>query len=394
MQRLLIIGAGFAGFWSAISAVRQARELEQRNELEVVVITKDEFHSIRPRFYENTLDNLRVPLSDYFEPLDIKLIQADVTDINPEQRTVTYHDNQVLTYDCLIFAAGSQMQKPDIPGFESTFNVDSFSGASKLDAHIKTLAKAGFHTPESKTFVVVGGGFTGLELVTALPEKLASLLNNTTDPVELFLIERSQKIASGYSRQAQQYITEQLKSAGIRVLINEEVSSIDSDKLTLKSGKTIKTNTVMWAAGLRANPLTKDLANNRDPLGRVAVNQLLQLPSFNSVFVAGDSAKVLVDEQNHAVMSCQHAIPQGKFAGHNAVNILFNEPLKAYSQPSYVTCLDLGSEAALFTQGWNRDVDKVGSEAQNLKTQIVTQWIYPAADVASTLKMSKPELFS
>ena len=174
MRRLLIIGAGFAGFWSAISAARQAQELGQRNELEIVVLSKDEFHSIRPRFYENKLDNLRLPLSDYFEPLNIKFIKADVTDIDPKQLTVTYNNDQVLNYNCLILAAGSQLQKPDIPGFESTFNVDSFSGASKLDIHIKALAKDGFHTSESKTFVVAGGGFTGLESITALPEKMTA----------------------------------------------------------------------------------------------------------------------------------------------------------------------------------------------------------------------------
>ena len=390
MRRLVIIGAGFAGFWSAISAARQARELGQTNALEIVVITKDEFHSIRPRFYENKLDNLRVPLSDYFEPLNIQFIKASVTDINPKQSVVTYNNNQNLAYDCLIFAAGSQLQKSDIPGYELTFNVDTFFNATKLDTHIKSLAKDKFQTQESKTFVVVGGGFTGLELVTALPEKITSFSNNSNDSFEYILVERSSQIASGYSHQALQYITEQLEVTGIQTLVNEEICSINSDKLTFKSGKSIKTNTVIWATGLKANPLTQNLTDTGDEYGRVAVNQFLQLAGFNNVFVAGDSAKVLVDEQHYAVMSCQHAIPQGKFAGHNAVNVLFGQSLKIYSQSHYVTCLDLGTQSALFTQGWSRNVDKTGLDAKKLKTQIVTQWIYPAADVASTLKMSEP----
>jgi len=106
--------------------------------------------------------------------------------------------------------------------------------------------------------------------------------------------------------------------------------------------------------------------------------------------VAGDGARVLADDDHYALMSCQHAIPQGKFAGHNAVNVMFGNAMKPYAQPQYATCLDLG-EHALFTLGWERKLQLTGPEAKDLKMQINTTWIYPSLDVEDTLTMSAPE---
>jgi len=100
------------------------------------------------------------------------------------------------------------------------------------------------------------------------------------------------------------------------------------------------------------------------------------------------------DERNYALMSCQYAMPQGKFAGHNAVNVMFGKEPISYLQPQYATCLDLGPENALLTNGWERNVEMFGSEAKALKNQIVTQWIYPAGSVEETLKMSAPEVLA
>jgi NADH dehydrogenase len=83
-------------------------------------------------------------------------------------------------------------------------------------------------------------------------------------------------------------------------------------------------------------------------------------------------------------------MPQGKFAGHNAVNALFGKELLPYAQPRYGTCLDLGSEQALVTSGWERIPKMTGVSAKELKTEIVTQWIVPASDVEATVKMSMP----
>ncbi|MHB8423301.1 MAG: hypothetical protein ACYDAM_11165 [Leptospirales bacterium] len=110
-----------------------------------------------------------------------------------------------------------------------------------------------------------------------------------------------------------------------------------------------------------------------------------------TLFAAGDVALATVDDEGHdSVMSCQHAIPQGRFAGHNAVNALFGIGLIPYSQPRYGTCLDLGTDQALLTSGWERIPKMTGASAKELKTEIMTQWIIPVLAVEETIKGSVP----
>lgn len=91
-------------------------------------------------------------------------------------------------------------------------------------------------------------------------------------------------------------------------------------------------------------------------------------------------------------MSCQHALSLGRVAGHNAAAELVGLPLHPYSQPKYVTCLDLGAWGALYTEGWDRQVRLTGAEGKALKRQINTEWIYPPkADRAAVFAVANPD---
>jgi NADH dehydrogenase len=394
MKNLVVIGGGFAGFWSAISAVRQARFLDKDPLLKITIVSLDEYLSIRPRFYENKFEGMRIPLRKYFDPLGIVLNVGKVVRIDPKKKIVFWVDSkgqqeEVLSFDGLVLAAGSQLKCPFISGFEHAFNVDTFKSAVRLDNHIRKLSAASFPLPASRTFVVVGASFTGLEVITELPERVRSFAHPGID-YNFILTDRSSSIASEYSIEGQGYIAEKLNQEGIHFLPEEETDLIDPERILFKSGKCIETSTVIWCGGLEANSLTKEFEAKRDHLDRLFVDSFLRIESHESFFAAGDVANGLVDEQHSSVMSCQHAIPQGKFAGHNAVNALFGKDLISYSQPRYVTCLDLGSRQALLTSGWDRIPQLTEMPAKILKTEIVTQWIIPASDVEETVKMSAP----
>lgn len=392
MQNLVIIGGGFAGFWSAMSAARQARELGKSGELKITLISKDEYHAIRPRFYESDLASMRVPIKNYLAPLGIDLIVGEVGGVDTQNRSITMANRaDAISYDALILAAGSRLRVNNIPGIELAFNVDTFADANRLDQHLNKLSGSAFATSASRSFAVVGGGFTGLEAITSLPQRIKTLAPNVAG-FKFFLVERAKEIAPNYSLDGRRYIVEQLEKANVQVLPGEEVASIVAGKIALKSGKSLETDTVIWTTGLEASPLTASFKGERDELDRLCVDSFLRLPACHNVFVAGDVARVLADQRNHALMSCQHAMPQGKFAGHNAVNQMFGKEPLAYSQPRYVTCLDLGPENALLTEGWERSFKMSGPDAKALKTQIVTQWICPKEDLETNLKLSTPEV--
>ena len=113
--------------------------------------------------------------------------------------------------------------------------------------------------------------------------------------------------------------------------------------MSLSSGEQLAAATLVWCAGMRASPLTEQLAVARDRLGRVRVDDHLRVIGVPSVFAAGDVAVARMDDEHLSVMSCQHGRPMGRYAGYNVISDLFGEPLLTLRIPWYVTVLDLGA---------------------------------------------------
>ncbi len=107
------------------------------------------------------------------------------------------------------------------------------------------------------------------------------------------------------------------------------------------------------------------------------MDEALRVRGVADVYATGDIARAYADDDRLALMSCQHALTMGRFAGYNAARDLLGLPLRAYRQPRYVTCLDLGPWGAVFTTGWYRQVEMARGEAKQLKRQINSQRIYP-----------------
>lgn len=156
------------------------------------------------------------------------------------------------------------------------------------------------------------------------------------------------------------------------------MSRVDEQGVQLDNGERIEASTVVWTVGVKASPLTQQIDGERDAYGRLHVDRHLRVLGQDAIYATGDTAYAAVDELgNHALMTCQHAIALGRSAGNNAAADLLGVQPLPYSQPKYVTCLDLGAWGAVFSEGWERKVVLTGKEAKELKTQINTQWIYP-----------------
>jgi NADH dehydrogenase len=128
---------------------------------------------------------------------------------------------------------------------------------------------------------------------------------------------------------------------------------------------------------MRASGLTALFPVERDAFGRLHVDQCLRVQGVRHVFAAGDAAWLLIDGVHSSVMSCQHARPMGRFAGHNVVCDLLGHPMLPLQIDWFVTVLDLGPWGALYTHGWNRRVVAVGPHAKQTKELINCVRIYP-----------------
>lgn len=396
-MRLVIIGAGFAGMYAALSAAR-LRDIRgaSPDELEIALIAPEPTLVVRPRLYEPKPETLTAPLLDVFKAIDVVYVKGSAETIDTDGRKVHYTGadgtRKTLVYDRLVLATGSRLFRPNIPGLaEHGFSVDQLEDALALDLHLHRLAQQ----PESKarnTVVVAGGGFTGIEAATEMPSRLRAILSANVEP-RVIIVERGAVIAPDMGAEARPVIEEALRKLGVEARFGAGVASLDQSSVTLSSGERLEASTVIWAAGIRAAPLTTQIPADRDNFGRLLVDRELRVSIVPGVFATGDAARAACDDiGNYALMSCQHATRMGAFAGNNAAAELLGVPTKPYHQKAYVTCLDLGEAGALFTRGWERKVEMVGEVGKKTKREINTVWIYPPkAERAAALASADPE---
>jgi NADH dehydrogenase len=378
-KRVLVLGSGFAGLWAALGAARRLDELDAADTVDVTVISAQPFHDIRVRNYEADLSACRIPLSDVLDPVDVGHIAAEVRAIDTAAHSVTVSGNGVQPtqrYDRLVMALGSRVVKPDIPGLrEFGFDVDTYDGAIKLQLHLATLSD-GRADGGAATAVVVGAGLTGIETASELPGMLAKVCAGRSVEPRVVLIDHNPYVGSDMGASARPVIEAALSDNGVETMTGVGVAAVDEHGVTLSSGEVLAAGTVVWCAGMRANPLTAQLGE-RDRLGRLPVDDYLRVIGSPGVFAAGDVAAAQVDDDHVSVMSCQHGRPMGRYAGYNVVSDLLGEPMLPLRIPWYATILDLGPAGAVYTEGWDRQVVSRGARAKATKVTINTQRIYP-----------------
>lgn len=396
-MRIVIIGAGFAGMYAALSAAR-LRDIQgvSPEKLEIALVSPEPTLVVRPRLYEPKPEALTAPLQDVLKAIDVVYVQGSAEAIDTKSGIVEIvtakGPRKKLSYDRLVVATGSRLFRPNVPGLaEHGFSVDQLDDAIALDRHLHRLSSRPASTARN-TVVVAGGGFTGIEAATEVPSRLREILGNDAR-LRVVIVDRNEAIAPDMGAGPRPIIQDALRKLGIETRLGVGVASLDRSGVTLSSGEHIECETVIWAAGMRAAPLTAQIPAERDQFGRLLVDRDLRVPSVNGVFATGDAARAACDDVgNYALMSCQHATRMGAFAGNNAAAELLGVSTRPYHQKAYVTCLDLGEAGALFTRGWERTVELVGEIAKKTKQEINTVWIYPPkAERAAALASADPE---
>lgn len=399
-KHIVIIGTGFAGMYSALSAARlRAAQGLSPDALDIVVVSPEPFMTVRPRLYEDNPADMAAPLDALFACADIRYVQGRVERIRADKDLIeivgTDGDRTTQPYDRLILAAGSQLRHPPIPGLaDFAFNVDQRSEADRLWTHVHALAEVA-PSSERDTVVVAGGGFTGIETAAELPHRMQGILGPDA-AVRVLIVEQAKAIGPDLGPGPRPVIEQALAELGVETLLGATVAAVDAHGITLASGERIEASTVIWTGGVRATPLTEQIAADRDALGRLIVDQDLRVPKSPKIFATGDAANASTDsDDNRTLMSCQHAMPLGKCSGHNAVADLLGLPCVPYEQLGYATCLDLGPWGAVVTKGWDRKVLITGAEAKAIKTQINSVWIYPpSADRDAAFAAAEPGVYA
>lgn len=368
--RVTVVGGGFAGLWAAAAAAR-VRD-ERGADLEVVLVSADPALTIRPRLYEHGFEDVRVDLRALLEPVGVAVAEGLVTGVDVAASEIALATGRRFGYDRMVLAAGSRLRRPKDPALDGqVHSIDNFAEATAFWADLEAQRREISGRPVE--VLVVGAGLTGVELAA----ELASLAE-----VHVTLLDRA---PGGPRTDAERVVASALDETGVDVRRGAEVAAIEGAKAVLRDGESVAADLVVWAAGMVASPLTAMPGAQRDDLGRLLVDEHLGVPGVPNVYAAGDTARVVTDGVHVAPMSCQFANRTGKVAGHNAAASLLGAPMAAFAEPSYVTCIDLGSWGALFTRGWGREPDRVREQGKEMKHLITRRLIYPPADPAALL---------
>lgn len=323
MKRVVIIGMGFGG-------LRAARVLAGKG-VEVIILDRENYHLFQPLLYQVATASLEQEAIAYpirglvrrWEGVHFEL--AEVCGVDLENRRL-FTVGETIDYDYLIIAAGSVT---NFFGLESVarhaFDLKTLGHSVDLRNQILgSFERATHETDPARrrallTFVIVGGGPTGVEFAGALKELVRFVLRkdypelHSTEP-RIILIEATDRLLTAFPEELRQYALERLRRMGVEVLLNTRVINAEPERVVLADGSSIPAHTLLWSAGVRAAPLAERIPVAKAAGGRIPVAPDLSLPGHPEVFAIGDMAYL---EQDGAPlpMVAPVAMQQGEYAG-------------------------------------------------------------------------------
>lgn len=333
--KVVIVGAGFAGI-NAAQGLKHA-------DVDVLLIDQNNYHTFQPLLYQVATAGLEMgdiahQVRDIFRrQKNFRFRQGTVTGVDWDSKEVKLADTSTTSFDYLILGVGAIYNDFGVPGVkEYGFFLKSLTEASNIRSHVLRQFELASAHPELidegiLNFVIVGAGPTGVEMAGALTELFYHPMASDYPELDMqkakvIIVEATDKVLGPYSEKSRKYAAKSLKERGTELRLNESVSEAKEREVVLKSGETIPTRTLIWAAGIRAHPLVDKLDLELERGFRVKTNDDLSLPDKRYAFAAGD----VNGQQNRKGQAwpqvAQVAIQQGKHAAEQIINDLKNSP--------------------------------------------------------------------
>jgi NADH dehydrogenase len=357
MKRLVVLGSGFAGMQAVVELNRLFRNAR---DYEILLISDQNFvlfTPLLPQIVSSQIDprHIAQAIRDVRGRRRFRFLRSTVRSVDlPNRRIETVAGP--ITYDSLVIALGSRTNFFNTPGArEYTYDFKTLEDSVVLREHILDLCEHADHVAELAerrrllTVAVVGGGYTGVELLTDLQDFLFNYAARyyrglTRDSFSLILIEATGYIVASIHPKLRDHAMKRLRREGIEIHYDSRVTRCFEDGVEINGVEKIPAATVVWTAGVRAHKLVESLPGPHDRAGRAQVNEFLQLENYPEVFVAGDSA-VACDADAPQVAPV--AINHGKIAARNVAHRERNERLESYRYVSQGMLVSLGSRDAV-----------------------------------------------
>lgn len=338
-HRVVVIGAGFAG----LAVARGLRH----EPVDVVVVDANNFHTFQPLLYQVATagldaDDISYAVRGIFRrQRNVTVRMARVTSIDLGARTVHTDRGEPLAYDDLVIAAGAVSTSFGVPGVdEFAFPLKALEDALDLRAHVLDRFERAAMDPALiddgvLTVVVCGGGPTGVELAGGLMELFTKVLAPDFQGLDVrrarvVLVEAADRLLAPFQPASSERARRTLARRGVEVVLGVGVRAVEPAAVVLADGRRIPAQTVVWAAGVRANPLAETLPVERGRGGRLVVTEHLTLPDHPEVFAIGDIAASPGDDGAPLPQVAQPAIQGGRFVAAQIGRRLAGRPLEAF----------------------------------------------------------------
>ncbi len=365
---VVIVGAGFGG-------LRAARALRHAP-VNVVLVDRRNYHLFQPLLYQVATaglspDEIAYPVRAIFQrQRNLKFRLAEVKAIDFSAKRLTLSTGE-LAYDYLILAIGGAT---NFFGLETVkkngFGLKDIDEAVALRNHILRMFELAAQEPDGDrrrallTFVVVGGGPTGVESSGAISELIRLVLNkdyqiSNFKEVRVMLLEATDRLLAAMPEPLREATAETLWNKKVEVRFGTAVEDYDGQRVLLKGGEVIPACTVLWAAGVQAAPLAFGLGLKQARQGRLVVTPTLQAPDHPEAFIIGDAAYLEQDGQALPMLA-PVALQQADLTVKNIRRLIAGEPLETFHYKDPGTLATIGRNAAVADFGWLRFTGFIG----------------------------------
>jgi len=352
--KVVIIGAGFGGLWAARCLAKQP--------VDVLVIDYNNYHTFLALLYqvaaaELEAEDIAYPVrSVFWNTPNIDFVLAHARRIDLQNRTIQT-DSETVFYDYLILATGSITHSFGVQGVDdNAFFLKTLEEAVALKNHIICCFEAAAReTDEARkrsllTFVIVGGGATGVEYAGALTELIHGPLIKdypTIDfsMVRIILLEAADKLVANMPQRVRLYTLEKLEKMGAEVRLGAKVAQVTPSAVIMKDNDNIFAKTVVWTAGVRGEPLAGISGIPITTDGRVTVNETLQAPNHPEIYVIGDLASIK-EEKRILPMVAQVAIQSGITSAQNILRQVDRQEPQPFHYHDRGSMITIGRKAA------------------------------------------------
>lgn len=372
-KHIVVLGGGYGGI---LTAKKLARKFKKESGVKITLIDKNDYHTMLTELHEVAAgrvpeDAVRINFDKVFAGRNVNVLLDEIIEIDFEGQIV--HGKVSCTkYDYLVLGTGSKPTFYGNTGAEkNAFTLWSYEDAVKIKHHIwEVFGKASIETDpfERKrllTFVVIGCGFTGIEMIGELAEwrdKLCHTFNIHKDEIRLITADLIDRVLPTFAPKLQAKTTKRLEKLGVEIMLNSTIEDVQKDHLVIGGDKRVETNTVIWAAGVEGSPLINKIDENKiekKARNRVQTDEYLRAKGHKNVYVVGDNIFYIKEgEQNPVPQMVENAEHSASTVAKNITATIKEKELHKYT-PNF--------HGAMVCIGGRYGIAQVGKPGKEMK---------------------------